>query len=136
MNPEAPMHTAVQKAEGMLDTVKTKFNVDELVDNFNMQQAGMYAGVGLAGFLTGFLLKKYSQYLIFAILLIGGIFGLQYLGYISTFEINWTMIQQQVGMQPLVGNGVTMTSVWQWVRANFAFVLSGSVGFLLGLKVG
>ena len=135
MDMEMPMQ-APAHAGGMLDTVKAKLDVDQFVENFDMRQVGLYAGVGFSGFLAGFLLKKYSQYLVFALALIGGLFALQYFGYIAPLQINWVAIQQQLGMQPVAMETMSMAGMWEWVRSNFAFVLSGSVGFLVGLKLG
>lgn len=121
---------------GWFETFKQKMQIDTLMDKLNLSkdkliEMGIWLGIG---FLAGFLFKKYAQYLAIVVLTLVALAVLQQFEFI-TVGINWAKFQ---GLQPVpVSEGANLLTVyWEWVKANFAVVLSFSVGFFVGLKVG
>ena len=87
-------------------------------------------------FITGFLLKKYSEYFIALVLLLIGMFVLQRFD-IITVSINIQKLHEMLGLQSVVIMGEGYLSLLsEWMRANIPAVTSLSIGFLIGLKVG
>jgi uncharacterized membrane protein (Fun14 family) len=110
------------------ETIANKIGMDKnlLID------IGLY---GVIGFITGFLLKKYSEYFIAAALLIVAIVVLQQFDYVS-IVVNSSKIHQKLGLQStIVGDRYGMLLV-EWMKANIAASASLVVGFLIGLKIG
>lgn len=123
---------------GLIESLKNAMQPEVIANKIGMDKnvlidIGIY---GAIGFITGFLLKKYSEYFIAAILLIVGILVLQQFNYIS-FSINTPKIHQMLGLQSssVVGDryGVLL---FEWMKANVAGSASLIVGFLIGLKIG
>ena len=54
--------------------------------------------------------------------------------------INWNTIQDYLGLQSIASSSQPILDLgavyWEWVKANVAYVLSLSVGFLIGLRIG
>jgi len=129
----------IPESKGWFDTVKEKLNLDGISQKLNLSrdrlvEMGIYL---LIGFLAGFLFKKYARALLVVVLSLIGLVILHQLGFI-TISVNWDKIQ---GLQPVVvpagADAAGMWSVyWEWIKTNFAVVLSFSVGFFVGLKVG
>lgn len=128
-------------ATTMLQTAKTAIhdastNVVDTVKNYkgNILEIAVYAGVG---FLLGFVLKKYLKYILLLILFIVSLIILEQFELVQT-NVNWQKIQElfniQQGDQGF--NAKMFSSYVQWIKANFVVVLSASIGFLLGLKLG
>jgi len=131
----APEKVVVPEA-GWLETFKQKLNIDGLMQKMNLSkervfEIGLYLGIG---FLAGFLFKKYAKYLFIVVLTVVGLAVLHHLGFVE-FTINWEKVQ---GIQPIpTPMDATIWSVyWEWIKANVAIVLSFSVGFLVGFRVG
>lgn len=106
---------------------KLGMNKDTLVD------IGLY---GAIGFITGFLLKRYSEYFIACAFFIIGAFVLQHYDYIS-ISVNTAKIHDLLGLEqiPMAGDKYG-TLLLDWMKANVAGAASLFVGFLIGLKVG
>jgi uncharacterized membrane protein (Fun14 family) len=129
--------------QGFLDKAKDLMNPNVLMQKFNLNRSRLFElGIFLvAGFLFGFLLKKYSRYVLLAILMVGGLFLLQYFE-VLTITINWVKAQELFGIQPMMtpegaAEGVTfLTPYWEWVQANVGLVVSAAIGFLVGIKLG
>lgn len=127
--------TAVAK-QGWFASVKSKLNVDGITQKLNLSRSrlielGLYLGIG---FLAGFLFKKYAKYLLVVVLMVVALAVLHQFKFIDV-AINWNKIQ---GLQPTSApvDSNMLTVYWEWVKANFAVVLSFSVGFFVGFKVG
>lgn len=122
---------------GLIDRIKTQLNTETIMDRLRTSknkliEMGIYLG---AGFVVGFLLKRYAQYVVVGILCLIGLVVLQQMGVLE-IVINWDKVQEVFGIQ-VVPNGANVMNVyWEWIKLNFTLVLSFSVGFLLGLKVG
>ena len=113
MHPEAIAH-------------KLGMNTDTLVD------ISLY---GAIGFITGFLLKKYSEYFIALLIFLIGALVLQHFDYIS-ISINTAKVHELLGLQqvPMVGDKYG-TLLLDWIKSNVAGSASLMIGFLIGLKV-
>lgn len=93
----------------------------------------LYGGIG---FLCGFLLRKYANYIAFLVLIIVGVIAMQQYDIINVV-INWTYINDLFGFQ----HAPAMTSdsfvaFWSWCKANAVIVVSWIIGLLIGLKIG
>ena len=95
-------------------------------------EMGMYLGIG---FLAGFLLKKYSKYIIILLVCVGALVVLQQFE-IVTVVFNTAKIEEVFGIKTSTMDSDLFSVYWHWIKLNFSIVLSFSIGFLLGLKVG
>lgn len=127
---------AVIAENGWFDNVVKKLRLEGVLKKLNLTpnrlaEVVLYLGIG---FLSGFLFKKYAKYLFIAILTIVGLVILQQFGFVQ-IAINWEKVQ---GIQPMQAplDASIWTVYWEWIKANFAIVLSFSIGFFVGFKVG
>ncbi len=132
------MQKTAQANNNWVDTLKERVHFDQIANKAWASRniiidVLLYGGIG---FLTGFLFKKHSQYLILLILFIAGCFVLQQFN-ILFITFNWPKVHELMGTQPtgLTGDNLLLLS-WEWIKANFVISLSFIVGFLAGLKVG
>ena len=134
--PLAPMQAPAHKAS-FLEQVKHYLNPKNLMETIaaskdKIIEMGMYLGVG---FLAGFLLKKYSKYILILLLCIVGLVVLQQFE-IVTIVFNTAKIQELFGIKATTMEADLFTVYWNWIKLNFSIVLSFSIGFLVGLKIG
>jgi len=94
----------------------------------------IYGGIG---FLSGFLLKKYSAYVALFVLLIVGLSVLHQFGVIS-ITLHWDKVNELLGLHAgaSVADDALVTSVWEWIKANMIITVSYVIGFLIGLNIG
>jgi uncharacterized membrane protein (Fun14 family) len=123
---------------GLIESLKNAMQPEVIANKIGMNK-NMLIDIGLygaIGFIVGFLLKKYSEYFIAAMLLIIAVIVLQQFDYVS-ISINIPKIHQMLGLQPspLVGDRYGMLLL-EWMKANVAGSASLVVGFLIGLKIG
>lgn len=88
------------------------------------------------GFLIGYFLRKYGQYVAALIVFLVCLVILAQLNIIDV-TINWNKIQQLFGMQPLAvpEGGALMNAYWGWLKLNMLSAASFCVGFLVGLRM-
>jgi len=111
------------------ETLMQKFGVDKNI----LFDVGVY---GAIGFIVGFLLKKYSEYIIALAVLIVGLFLLQQFDYIF-LSINVTKIQTMLGLENMpVDSTAFGVFLLEWMKINVIATSSLIIGFLIGLKVG
>lgn len=127
-----------QKA-GWFDSIRETLRIDELVEKIKAHKQ-LFIDIGifaLAGFIAGFLVKRYGHYMLAFVLFVVGLFVLQHLNLIHV-SLNWTNIEQVFGIQKSAAleSGTVLTVFWEWVKANMVRMISLAVGFLVGLKVG
>jgi uncharacterized membrane protein (Fun14 family) len=129
----------IEQASGMVDKMKEQFSVDNLMNKVRSSkdqlfEIGLYAGVG---FLSGFLLKKYSSYVAVFILMLVGLGVLQNLEVIN-IGIDWAKVNELFGIQAAqnVSADSLIHTVWEWVKVNLAISISYLIGLFIGLKVG
>jgi len=118
----------------MKDALNPKLLWQKIKDSKSLLlDIALFFGVG---FLIGFFLRKYGQYvaafIVFCVcLILLSQFNIVQLG------INWERVQQVIGFRlPVVPEGGTLVAVyWEWVKINIFPVLSFCVGFLVGLRM-
>jgi uncharacterized membrane protein (Fun14 family) len=122
---------------GIVGSIKSQ--VQGIVDKLKDSKAilidiALYGGIG---FLTGFLFRKYSAYIAFLVLVLVGLIVLQQMNIIA-IAINWIKVEELFGIQQgtTTMNDTLVSSLWEWVKANFIIVVSYVVGFLFGLRIG
>ena len=128
-----------EQAPGMLDRVKQSLNMQNIMDKVRhskdkLFEAGLYAGIG---FISGFLLKKYSTYVLVCVLVLIGLGVLQHLEVINVL-INWDKVNELFGIQAAqtVTADSLIATAWEWVKLNMVISISYLVGLFIGLKVG
>jgi len=129
---------APQATTGLVDTVRNNFSVDGII-NYIVQskdvifEIGLY---GLIGFAAGYLLKRYSNFIVTLALVIVFLVVLHQFQIVTIF-FNWNKIYEYIGVQPALVNTDNLISVaGEWARTNIIVVASAAVGFLLGLRAG
>ncbi len=131
--------TSPQVNSGIVDALKERFDVNTMMHKVKLSkdtifEAGLYAGIG---FISGFLLKKYSAYVGVCILLLIGLAVLQQLEVINVV-VNWDKVYEQFGIQ--AAQNVTADTVlgmaWAWMKVNMVISISYVIGLFIGLKVG
>ncbi len=88
------------------------------------------------GFLIGYFLRTYGQYVAACIVFLVCLIILAQLNIIE-ITINWMKVQQLFGMQPVaIPEGAALINVyWAWLKLNIVTAASFCVGFLVGLKM-
>ena len=122
---------------GLIETFKNAIQPETIANKLGVDK-NMLIDIGIfgaIGFITGFLLKKYSEYFIALALLIVGIVVLQQFDYLSV-SLNVTKIHDMLGLQsvPVAGVGYGALLL-EWMKTNVAAGTSLGIGFLIGLKV-
>ena len=130
--------TQAQQTPGLVDAVKNNFSVDGII-NYVVQskdvifEVGLY---GLLGFAVGYLLKRYSNFVVTLALVIVLLVVLNQFQIVTIF-INWNKFYEYVGIQPALVNTDNLITVGaEWARTNIIVVASSAVGFLIGLRAG
>ena len=88
------------------------------------------------GFLIGFFLRKYGQYVAACIVFCVCLVLLAQLNIID-IHINWQKIEAMLGVQAIAqsqGNAL-FNGYWLWIKANMFAAASFCVGFLVGLRM-
>ena len=123
---------------GLVETVKEAVRPDAIVEKIKMNKnilidVGLY---GTIGFIAGFLIRRYSEFVIFFGIFITALFVLQQFD-IVIVSFNWIKVHQLLGLQqsPLIGDAYS-SLLFEWVKANVIASGSFAIGFLLGLKLG
>ena len=130
--------TTTAAQPGILDTVKEKVHFSDLVEKINdsrsiIMDMALYGGIG---FLSGYLLKKYSNAVIIIILMTTALVVLQQFEFITVI-INWPKIHSMLGLQEnakIIIDNFGLFFV-DWVKSNMPIVVVTLIGFLLGIKV-
>jgi uncharacterized membrane protein (Fun14 family) len=128
----------VMNHSGFLDTLKEKFSPHAVMEKVQSNKdililMSLYV---LAGFVAGFLLKKCNKFIFVVALVVAIVLLLHYQGYLSV-TINWDHIQKVFGIQPVeLSDGKVLPVYWQWIKDHVALVISFSVGFAFGLRIG
>jgi uncharacterized membrane protein (Fun14 family) len=119
-------------------TVKSNFSVDGII-NYIVQskdtilEMGLY---GLIGFALGYLLKRYSGFIVTFALVMVVLVVLNQFGFVNIF-LNWNKVYEFIGVQPaLVSTDNLIAIGTEWARTNIIVVASAAVGFLIGLRAG
>jgi uncharacterized membrane protein (Fun14 family) len=131
--------SAVERGSSLLDSIKNFLKPEALAAKFHewkytLLDWGIYLGVG---FIIGLLIKKYLKYILLLILFVVALVLLEQFDILQT-NINWAKMQELFNIQSTseVFDARVVHSYIDWVKVNFALVLSATIGFILGLKVG
>lgn len=122
--------------EGWVSTIKGSFY--ELLDKLDLSQESatnmaLYGGIG---FLSGFVCKKSSSYVLVALLVVLGIALLHQYDVINIM-INWDKMSALLGIHQAAMTGDHFVAfAWEAVKANAAISVCYAIGFLLGFKLG
>ena len=94
-------------------------------------EAGIYFCVS---FISGFIFKRYTNYILFsAVVSVIVLLGLEYTHFIT---IDWSALKGSVGMaSDGTAQSFFSTSV-EWVKNHLLITVAGTVGFLIGYKLG
>lgn len=130
---------STERASGFFEALKNFFKPEFLVAKFHewkytLLDWGIYLGIG---FIVGLLIKKYLKYILLLILFIVALVLLEQFDILQT-HVNWAKMQELFNIQSASPSfdAQAINAYVEWVKVNFALVLSASVGFILGLKVG
>lgn len=131
------MNDNVPVQAGWFEKIKASLNLDGLMEKIRDSKGKIFEIVVYlgAGFLLGFLLKKYAQYMIVLVVLVIGLIVLQQLNVI-TIAVDWVRLQDLFGIQPTVTGSDTISFYFEWIKVNIWLVLSFAIGFFFGLRVG
>lgn len=126
---------------GFVERIKEGLNPEHLAEKFHLNKAtlimmGIYCVVGL---IVGILVQKYARFM-FAIAMTAVILLILVHLDVISIAINWGTVQDYLGLQSIATSSQPALDLgalyWAWVKANVAYVLSFSVGFLIGLRIG
>ncbi len=127
-----------QATPNLVNTLKNNFSVDGII-NYVAQskdtilEMGLY---GLLGFAAGYLLKRYSGFIVTLALVVVVLVVLHQFNVVTIF-LNWNKLYEYVGIQPALVSTDNLIAVGsEWARTNVAVVASGAIGFLIGLRAG
>jgi uncharacterized membrane protein (Fun14 family) len=115
------------------DTFKVK--IQDLLAQFKFSWktiTELAVGFG-AGFLLGFLVKRYARQVIVLLVLFSVVLiGLEYFNFIS---IDWTAIKNFIGLPTQTLESIAQ-EYFTWAKEHILTVVTGLIGFLIGYKVG
>lgn len=119
-----------------MESMKENLNPSKLMEKLDLSkqriiEIGVYFGVGFA---LGFLMKKYANFLIAAIITIGCVVALHYFGFLD-ISVHMDRVQSMFGISMPSVQGDLSYHLWEWVKNNVTLVVSFVVGFLIGIKV-
>jgi uncharacterized membrane protein (Fun14 family) len=132
------VETPATTTPNLATTVKNNFSVDGII-NYIVQskdiilEMGLY---GLLGFAVGYLLKRYSGFIVTLALVMVVLVVLNQFGFV-TILLNWNKLYEYLGVQPaLVSTDNLITLGTEWARTNVVVMASAAVGFLIGIRAG
>ena len=124
---------------GFIDNVKHYLNPSVLWEKIKESKSliGDLLLFFCIGFLIGYILKKYGQYVAVFLVYLGCMVLLHQCGVIYV-TINWPIIQKFLGIShlPIAQGSTFILWCWEWVKVNVAITFSFALGFLGGLRVG
>ena len=130
--------TQAQSTSNLVSTVKNNFSVDGII-NYIVQskdvilEIGLY---GLLGFAVGYLLKRYSAFIV-TLALVMVVFVVLNQFNLVTILLNWNKLYEYLGIQPALVSSDNLIAVSsEWARTNVIVVASAVIGFLIGLRAG
>ncbi|MFC1842488.1 FUN14 domain-containing protein [Candidatus Dependentiae bacterium] len=134
-NTTTPATTPVDK--GWFETIKEKLNLDTLTKKFDLSKDKIitlvfYLG---AGFLAGFLIKRFFKYVLVLAAIVVAIYFLEKSGVVHVM-VDWTRMNEVFGIKSIPQvDGNLFWVYWQWIKANLAVSISFLIGFIVGWKV-
>ncbi len=130
--------TQAPTAPTLATTVKNNFSVDGIINYIaqskdHIFEIGLY---GLIGFAVGYLLKRYSSFIVTLALVAVLLVVLNQFGLVTIF-LNWNKFYEYLGVPPALVSTDNLIAVGtEWARTNVLVVASAAIGFLIGLRAG
>jgi uncharacterized membrane protein (Fun14 family) len=125
-------------APNLVTTVKNNFSVDGIINYIAQSkdlifEMGLY---GLIGFAVGYLLKRYSSFIVTLALVAVLLVVLNQFGLVTIF-LNWNKLYEYLGVPPALVSTDNLIAIGsEWARTNVMVVASAAIGFLIGLRAG
>lgn len=120
---EGQIHTV----SSTIDTIKSKL--------IEMQEPLMQAGLyGLIGFLTGFFVKRYFQYVLISCIVVIAVYVV--LDNFEAITVDWTKIQHMTGIDPDQSLSEVLASIISYLRVHWLTALLAVIGFAVGYSIG
>lgn len=96
-------------------------------------ELGIFLG---AGFVLGLIVKRYLKYILLLVLFVVSLVILEQFNIIN-IGVNWAKVQDLLNIKQGLSFDEGMVNTYvSWIKANVWIVLSASLGFLFGLKLG
>jgi uncharacterized membrane protein (Fun14 family) len=121
-----------QTTAGWLNKVKTSLHLDKFQFSTNkLIEVGMYLGFG---FLIGYVLKRFSSFVLVIVLTMLAIFLLHQFEIIN-LSLNIERLHEFLGIEQATGTSIFSAYV-VWAKENVILLLSFFIGFLIGIRLG
>jgi uncharacterized membrane protein (Fun14 family) len=124
--------TQTQASAGLMGKVKALLHIDNLQGLSNkLIEIGMYLGFG---FLIGYVLKRFSSFVLVIVLTVLAIFLLHQFEIIN-LSLNIDRLREFLGVPQSLDSNLFCV-YWTWAKENIILLLSFFVGFLIGIRLG
>ncbi len=124
---------------GVLDTLKERIDMPGIVEKAKLSKDKIYEGAlyGGIGLICGYLVKRYSAYVVMGVLALIGLWVLQQYGVVQVM-VNWDKVYEYFGIQVAqdVSADTVIGMIWEWMKLNMVISISYLVGFFIGLRLG
>ena len=124
--------TQAQVSANWLSKVKSSLHLDNFqFSTGKLIDIGMYLGFG---FLIGYVLKRFSSFVLIVVVTLMAIFLLHQFEIIN-LSLNIDKLREFLGIQQAVDANLFCV-YWAWAKENVILVFSFFIGFLIGIKLG
>lgn len=124
--------TQAQASANWIAKVKSSLHLDNFQFSSNkLIEIGMYLGFG---FLIGYVLKRFSSFVLIIVLTLLAIFLLHQFEIIN-LSLNIDKLREFLGIQQAVDSNLFCV-YWSWAKENVILLLSFFIGFLIGIRLG
>lgn len=119
-----------------IDHLKSTFDFDSFITSFDLSFNGvMRLMVYLSGgFFAGFFFKKTMRYLLLSIIITVG--SIYLLNEFNIVAIDVVKLKAVFGIKESDTFQMILNNSFEWIKNNIPIVLSVSIGFIIGYKVG
>lgn len=124
--------TQTQASAGWISKIKSSLHLDNFQFSSNkLIEIGMYLGFG---FLIGYILKRFSAFLLIVVLTLLGLFLLHQFEIVN-LTLNIDKLRAFLGIEHMADSSI-FSAYWSWTKANIILLLSFFIGFLIGIRLG
>lgn len=121
-----------QASVNWIDKVKSSLHLDNFqFSSGKLIEVGMYLGFG---FLIGYVLKRFSSFVLIIVLTLLAIFLLHQFEIIN-LSLNIDKLHDFLGVRQAVDANIFCV-YWTWAKENIILLLSFFIGFLIGIRLG
>jgi uncharacterized membrane protein (Fun14 family) len=129
---EIMVDAQAQASVGWLAKIKSSLHLDNFQFSSNkLIEIGMYLGFG---FLIGYILKRFSSFVLIIVLTLLALFLLHQFEIIN-LSLNIDKLREFLGIQQAADSNI-LCAYWTWAKTNIILVLSFFIGFLIGIRLG